>query len=62
MCSGPAAVAGSGDLSMSALPEEESRKSKEELRELWRKAILQQILLQRMERENQKLQGKSSER
>lgn len=43
MCSGPAAVAGSGDLSMSALPEEESRKSKEELRELWRKAILQQI-------------------
>lgn len=61
VCSGPAAVAGSGDLSMSALPEEESRKSKEELRELWRKAILQQILLQRMERENQKLQASESD-
>ncbi|XP_067353203.1 TBC1 domain family member 1 isoform X2 [Channa argus] len=48
---------GSGDLSMRAVPEETTKKSKGELRELWRKAILQQILLQRMERENQKLQG-----
>ncbi|KAG7268084.1 hypothetical protein CRUP_027562 [Coryphaenoides rupestris] len=35
---------------------ERKRKSGEELRELWRKAILQQILLLRMEKENQKLQ------
>uniref|UniRef100_A0A8C5AK71 TBC1 domain family member 1 n=1 Tax=Gadus morhua TaxID=8049 RepID=A0A8C5AK71_GADMO len=33
------------------------RKSGEELRELWRKAILQQILLLRMETENQRLQA-----
>lgn len=44
---------------MRLLPEERKKRSKEELRELWRKAILQQILLQRMEMENQKLQGKS---
>ncbi|KAG7268089.1 hypothetical protein CRUP_027567 [Coryphaenoides rupestris] len=37
---------------------ERKRKSGEELRELWRKAILQQILLLRMEKENQKLQGR----
>lgn len=42
---------------MRAVLEESTRRSKEELRDLWRKAILQQILLQRMERENQKLQG-----
>ncbi|XP_061685237.1 TBC1 domain family member 1 isoform X2 [Syngnathoides biaculeatus] len=60
-CGGPAAVAGSVDLSMRALPEERSRRSKEELRELWRTAILQQILLQRMERENQKLQASESD-
>uniref|UniRef100_A0A667XJI8 TBC1 domain family member 1 n=1 Tax=Myripristis murdjan TaxID=586833 RepID=A0A667XJI8_9TELE len=42
------------------LPEERKRKSKEELRELWRKAILQQILLLRMEKENQKLQASES--
>lgn len=48
---------GSGDSIMNAVPEEAAKKSKEELRELWRKAILQQILLLRMEKENQKLQG-----
>lgn len=37
-------------------PEEKKRTSRE-LRELWQKAILQQILLLRMEKENQKLQG-----
>ncbi|KAK2918996.1 hypothetical protein Q8A73_003367 [Channa argus] len=52
---------GSGDLSMRAVPEETTKKSKGELRELWRKAILQQILLQRMERENQKLQASESD-
>lgn len=57
MCVGPVAVVGSRDSSMRAVPEERTKRSKEELRELWRKAILQQILLQRMERENQKLQG-----
>ncbi|ELK33591.1 TBC1 domain family member 1 [Myotis davidii] len=35
---------------------EEKRRTSRELRELWRKAILQQILLLRMEKENQKLQ------
>uniref|UniRef100_A0A3B3DI61 TBC1 domain family member 1 n=1 Tax=Oryzias melastigma TaxID=30732 RepID=A0A3B3DI61_ORYME len=48
---------GSGDSIMNAVPEESAKKSKEELRELWRKAILQQILLLRMEKENQKLQA-----
>ncbi|XP_023812268.1 TBC1 domain family member 1 isoform X2 [Oryzias latipes] len=48
---------GSGDSIMNAVPEEAAKKSKEELRELWRKAILQQILLLRMEKENQKLQA-----
>uniref|UniRef100_A0A671TK85 TBC1 domain family member 1 n=1 Tax=Sparus aurata TaxID=8175 RepID=A0A671TK85_SPAAU len=43
------------------VPEERTKRSKEELRELWRKAILQQILLQRMERENQKLQASESD-
>ncbi|CAL8333210.1 unnamed protein product [Lota lota] len=37
------------------------RKSGEELRELWRKAILQQILLLRMEKENQRLQASASD-
>uniref|UniRef100_A0A8D0AAP8 TBC1 domain family member 4 n=1 Tax=Sander lucioperca TaxID=283035 RepID=A0A8D0AAP8_SANLU len=41
--------------------EERTKRSKEELRELWRKAILQQILLQRMERENQKLQASEND-
>uniref|UniRef100_A0A3P8UZI1 TBC1 domain family member 4 n=1 Tax=Cynoglossus semilaevis TaxID=244447 RepID=A0A3P8UZI1_CYNSE len=45
------------NVDMRALPEERTKRSKEELRDLWRKAILQQILLQRMERENQKLQA-----
>uniref|UniRef100_A0A8D1E0C6 TBC1 domain family member 4 n=1 Tax=Sus scrofa TaxID=9823 RepID=A0A8D1E0C6_PIG len=35
----------------------EGRKKSEELRSLWRKAIHQQILLLRMEKENQKLEG-----
>ncbi|KAF7666229.1 hypothetical protein LDENG_00114520 [Lucifuga dentata] len=52
---------GSGDSSMRLLLEERKRRSKEELRELWRKAILQQILLQRMEMENQKLQASESD-
>ncbi|XP_055082644.1 TBC1 domain family member 1 isoform X5 [Periophthalmus magnuspinnatus] len=60
VCSGPAALA-TGDLSMRPVPEERSRRSREELRELWRKAILQQILLQRMERENQKLQDSEND-
>ncbi|XP_067325126.1 TBC1 domain family member 1 isoform X7 [Anolis sagrei] len=36
---------------------EERKRSSKELRELWQKAILQQILLLRMEKENQKLQA-----
>uniref|UniRef100_A0A9J8D3R0 TBC1 domain family member 4 n=1 Tax=Cyprinus carpio carpio TaxID=630221 RepID=A0A9J8D3R0_CYPCA len=39
-----------------AVPEERRKRSGAELRALWRKTILQQILLLRMERENQKLQ------
>ncbi|XP_077380915.1 TBC1 domain family member 1 isoform X2 [Festucalex cinctus] len=53
--------AGSVDLPLRALPEARTRRSKEELRELWRTAILQQILLQRMERENLKLQASESD-
>lgn len=54
-------VVSGGDSSMKTVPEETSKRSKEELRKMWRKAILQQILLQRMERENQKLQGELNE-
>ncbi|XP_017600055.1 PREDICTED: TBC1 domain family member 1 isoform X1 [Corvus brachyrhynchos] len=36
---------------------EERKRSPHELRELWKKAIIQQILLLRMEKENQKLQA-----
>ncbi|NWU98868.1 TBCD1 protein, partial [Upupa epops] len=36
---------------------EERKRTPRELRELWKKAILQQILLLRMEKENQKLQA-----
>ncbi|XP_053314340.1 TBC1 domain family member 1 isoform X4 [Spea bombifrons] len=36
-------------------------RSPEELRELWKKAILQQILLLRMEKENQKLQASEND-
>ncbi|XP_029288015.1 TBC1 domain family member 1 isoform X2 [Cottoperca gobio] len=54
-------VGGSGDLSIRVVTEERKKRSKEDLRELWRKAILQQILLQRMERENQKLQASESD-
>ena len=53
-------VSGSGlsvDGQLGSVPEERRRRSGAEIRELWRKAILQQILLLRMEKENQKLQG-----
>lgn len=60
MCPGPTALT-VGDLCMRPVPEEQSRRSRQELRELWRKAILQQILLQRMERENQKLQDSEND-
>ncbi|XP_019408497.1 PREDICTED: TBC1 domain family member 1 isoform X5 [Crocodylus porosus] len=36
---------------------EERKRTPQELRELWQKAVLQQILLLRMEKENQKLQA-----
>ncbi|TKS68136.1 TBC1 domain family member 1 [Collichthys lucidus] len=61
VCAGQVGVGGSGDSSIRVVPEERTKRSKEELRELWRKAILQQILLQRMERENQKLQASESD-
>ncbi|XP_061567003.1 TBC1 domain family member 1 isoform X2 [Cololabis saira] len=61
MCVNQVGGSGSGDASMRAVPEEGPKRSREELRELWRKAILQQILLQRMERENQKLQASESD-
>ncbi|KAM9363841.1 TBC1 domain family member 1 [Symphorus nematophorus] len=61
VCVGQGGVGGSGDSSIGVVPEERTKRSKEELRELWRKAILQQILLQRMERENQKLQASESD-
>ncbi|XP_077157786.1 TBC1 domain family member 1-like isoform X7 [Paroedura picta] len=40
---------------------EERRRTSKELRELWQKAILQQILLLRMEKENQKLQASEND-
>ncbi|XP_073806189.1 TBC1 domain family member 1 isoform X12 [Danio rerio] len=52
---------GGGDKTLGALPEERRKRSGAELRELWRKAILQQILLLRMEKENQKLQASESD-
>ncbi|XP_004642723.1 TBC1 domain family member 1 [Octodon degus] len=48
------------DGSFGPVPEERKR-SPRELRELWRKAILQQILLLRMEKENQKLQASEND-
>lgn len=60
VCVSPVNGGASGNAYVGVVPEERSQKSKEELRELWRKAILQQILLQRMERENQKLQASES--
>uniref|UniRef100_A0A8C3WV05 TBC1 domain family member 1 n=1 Tax=Catagonus wagneri TaxID=51154 RepID=A0A8C3WV05_9CETA len=42
------------------VPEEKKRTSRE-LRELWQKAILQQILLLRMEKENRKLQASEND-
>ncbi|XP_014836377.1 PREDICTED: TBC1 domain family member 1 isoform X3 [Poecilia mexicana] len=61
ICVGQVSGIGNGDSTMGALPEEGTKRSKVELRELWRKAILQQILLQRMESENQKLQASESD-
>ncbi|XP_029020193.1 TBC1 domain family member 1 isoform X2 [Betta splendens] len=61
VCVGQLVGGGNGDSSMKTVPEEAPKRGKEELRELWRKAILQQILLQRMERENQKLQASESD-
>ncbi|XP_037554187.1 TBC1 domain family member 1 [Nematolebias whitei] len=61
VCVGHVTAVGSGDSSMRAVPEEGTKRSGEELRELWRKAIWQQILLQRMERENRKLQASESD-
>ncbi|XP_026125551.1 TBC1 domain family member 1-like isoform X1 [Carassius auratus] len=52
---------GGGDSNMGAVPEERRKRNGVELRELWRKAVLQQILLLRMERENQKLQASESD-
>ncbi|XP_056316742.1 TBC1 domain family member 1 isoform X2 [Danio aesculapii] len=52
---------GGGDKTLGAVPEERRKRSGAELRELWRKAILQQILLLRMEKENQKLQASESD-
>ncbi|XP_051821653.1 TBC1 domain family member 1 isoform X3 [Antechinus flavipes] len=40
---------------------EEKKRTSRELRELWKKAILQQILLLRMEKENQKLQASEND-
>lgn len=60
ICGGQVVGGGSVDSPMRVVPEERKKKSAEELRELWRKAILQQILLQRMDRENQKLQASES--
>ncbi|KAL2098354.1 hypothetical protein ACEWY4_007561 [Coilia grayii] len=45
------------DGQLRSVPEESRQRNKSEIKELWRKAILQQILLLRMERENQKLQA-----
>uniref|UniRef100_A0A673FYX0 TBC1 domain family member 4 n=1 Tax=Sinocyclocheilus rhinocerous TaxID=307959 RepID=A0A673FYX0_9TELE len=52
---------GGGESILGAVPEERRKRSGAELRALWRKAILQQILLLRMERENQKLQASESD-
>ncbi|KAJ8281325.1 hypothetical protein GJAV_G00066220 [Gymnothorax javanicus] len=52
---------GAGEGTLRTLPEEGRKRSGAELRELWRKAILQQILLLRMERENQKLQASEND-
>ncbi|XP_058618782.1 TBC1 domain family member 1 isoform X3 [Onychostoma macrolepis] len=52
---------GGGDSILGAVPEERRKRSGAQLRALWRKAILQQILLLRMERENQKLQASESD-
>uniref|UniRef100_A0A671MUP8 TBC1 domain family member 4 n=1 Tax=Sinocyclocheilus anshuiensis TaxID=1608454 RepID=A0A671MUP8_9TELE len=54
-------VMGGGESILGAVPEERRKRSGAELRALWRKAILQQILLLRMERENQKLQASESD-
>ncbi|XP_041040441.1 TBC1 domain family member 1 isoform X2 [Carcharodon carcharias] len=55
-----ASLAATCDSYLGAVAEERKRTSGE-LRDLWRKAILQQILLLRMEKENQKLQASESD-
>ncbi|XP_064818334.1 TBC1 domain family member 1-like [Oncorhynchus masou masou] len=55
-------VCGVGDGSLGVVPEERKKRGRAELRQLWRKAILQQTLLLRMERENSKIQGNRMER
>lgn len=45
-----------------SVAERKISRSKDELRELWRTAIKQQILLQRMEKENLKLKGETKGR
>uniref|UniRef100_A0A8C9QW75 TBC1 domain family member 4 n=1 Tax=Scleropages formosus TaxID=113540 RepID=A0A8C9QW75_SCLFO len=55
-CEGSAELGAPGDGTLGVVQEERRKRTRAELRELWRKAILQQILLLRMERENQKLQ------
>uniref|UniRef100_A0A8D0CHH2 TBC1 domain family member 1 n=1 Tax=Scleropages formosus TaxID=113540 RepID=A0A8D0CHH2_SCLFO len=50
-----------GDGTLGVVQEERRKRTRAELRELWRKAILQQILLLRMERENQKLQASEND-
>uniref|UniRef100_A0AAZ3R7B3 TBC1 domain family member 4 n=1 Tax=Oncorhynchus tshawytscha TaxID=74940 RepID=A0AAZ3R7B3_ONCTS len=55
-------VCGVGDGSLGVVPEERKKRGRAELRQLWRKAILQQTLLLRMERENNKIQASESKR
>ncbi|XP_055778027.1 TBC1 domain family member 1 isoform X3 [Salvelinus fontinalis] len=55
-------VGGVADGSLGVVPEERKKRGRAELRELWRNAVLQQILLLRMERENHKIQASESKR
>ncbi|XP_018593494.1 TBC1 domain family member 1 isoform X6 [Scleropages formosus] len=60
-CEGSAELGAPGDGTLGVVQEERRKRTRAELRELWRKAILQQILLLRMERENQKLQASEND-
>ncbi|XP_045075955.1 TBC1 domain family member 1 isoform X2 [Coregonus clupeaformis] len=55
-------LGGVGDGTLGVVREERKRRGQAELRELWRKAILQHIILLRMERENNKIQASESKR